>query len=125
MKYNKSEIMKKAWSFYRMAQKWIEKKNFSWALKKAWSEAKEAVKEAAEAVKTGLRRMHYSEYKNNYADCKTVEGSYDKRTKTIEVLTLVPKIARKSMTYLTNTKNGLCPRCGTYCYGDCTAAMGW
>lgn len=29
--------------------------------------------------------MHYSEYKNNYADCKTKANSYDKRAKTIIV----------------------------------------
>lgn len=29
--------------------------------------------------------MHYSEYKNNYADCKTQKGSYNSDTKTIVV----------------------------------------
>lgn len=33
--------------------------------------------------------MHYSQYKKEYADCKTKEGSYNKRTKTIIVY--VPK----------------------------------
>lgn len=33
--------------------------------------------------------MHYSEYKREYADCKTKDGSYDKTTKTIVVY--VPK----------------------------------
>ena len=32
------------------------------------------------------KRMHYSQYKNHYADCATVPGSYDKTTHTIEVL---------------------------------------
>ncbi len=118
MKYNKSEIMKNAWSLYRTAQNWVENHDFAWALKRAWKAAKEAVKEAAEAAQTGLRRMHYSEYKNSYSDCKTVEGSYDKRTKTIEVMTLVKKGARAAVKAIVN---GLCPRCGTYCYGDCRA----
>lgn len=29
--------------------------------------------------------MHYKEYKNNYADCKTKAGSYNSGTKTIVV----------------------------------------
>lgn len=119
-KYNLSEIMKAAWNYYRMAQKWVDKKNFSWALKTAWAEAKKAVKAAAEAAKTGLRRMHYSEYKTNYSNCQTVEGSYDKRTKTIEVMTLVRK-GVKLISYAGKTINGLCPYCHTYCYGDCRA----
>lgn len=118
MKYNKTEIMKAAWNYYRMAQKWVEKKSFSWALKKAWNEAKETVKAADEAAKTGLRRMHYSEYKRDFADCMTVEGSYDKRTKTIEVMTKRIKSARATFE---RRVNGICPRCHTYCYGDCMA----
>ena len=49
--------------------------------------------------------MKYSEYKNNYAGCKTVSGSYDKKQKTIKVI----------------TNNGFCQKCKTYCYGDCQA----
>ena len=37
--------------------------------------------------------MKYSEYKENYADCKTKSGSYDKETKTIVVY--VPKKEEK------------------------------
>ena len=37
--------------------------------------------------------MKYSEYKENYADCKTKAGSYDKETKTIVVY--VPKQEEK------------------------------
>lgn len=44
-KFNLSAIMKKAWEFFRMAQKWTTPKNFSWALRKAWAEAKEAARE--------------------------------------------------------------------------------
>lgn len=39
-----------------------------------------------EEPKADTRRMHYSEYKNSYAECKTVKGSYDSVTKTIEVI---------------------------------------
>lgn len=35
--------------------------------------------------------MSYREYKTNYADCKTISGSYDAREKTITVL--VPRTA--------------------------------
>lgn len=31
------------------------------------------------------KEMHYSEYKNNYSDCETKRGSYNKETKTIIV----------------------------------------
>jgi len=45
------------------------------------------------ATKSGTEieeiEMHYSEYKNNYADCKTKPGSYDGKAKTIIVY--VPK----------------------------------
>lgn len=39
MKYNKSEIMKKAWNIFRST-----KKTFSESLKEAWRQAKEATK---------------------------------------------------------------------------------
>lgn len=121
-KYNLANIMTSAWNLYRKYNanlgrnregKKIIHWTFSSCLKTAWSHAKETVKAAAEAAKTGLRRMHYSEYKNNYSDCQTVEGSYDKRTKTIEVMTLVHKSFKRT------GYNGLCPHCHTYCYGDC------
>ena len=31
-------------------------------------------------------RMKYSQFKNHYSDCKTVQNSYDASTKTIEVI---------------------------------------
>lgn len=113
MKYNRSEIMKEAWKLYRMSRKWVNniEWTFSRALKRAWAMAKEAVAEAAERTAKGIVRMHYSEYKNKYSNCQTVEGSYDKRTKTIEVMTKITKKIRI----------GICPHCHTYCYGDCTA----
>lgn len=126
-KYNLSEIMKYAWTLYRKYNAGLGTRRdgskiihwtFSQCLKTSWSKAKEAVKAAAEAAKTGLRRMHYSEYKTNYSDCETVSGSYDKQTKTIEVLTLKRKIRN---TAFARRLNGLCPYCHTYCYGDCRA----
>ena len=33
-----------------------------------------------------IERMLYRRYKTSYADCETVLGSYDKATKTIEVM---------------------------------------
>lgn len=32
------------------------------------------------------KRMHYGQYKSHYADCATVPGSYDKVTRTVEVI---------------------------------------
>ena len=59
--------------------------------------------------------MKYSEYKNNYSDFKTVPNSYDKKDKTILViLSDAPAVAKKV------AKAEICPRCGTYCYGDCS-----
>lgn len=61
-------------------------------------------------LKNGIKEMHYSEYKNDYSDCRTVKDSYDKKSKTIQVY--VGAGSAKNM-------NGVCPHCGTYCYGDC------
>ena len=36
--------------------------------------------------------MLYSNYKNNYAECKTLSGSYDKKAKTIVVLVPVEEV---------------------------------
>ena len=102
--YNLHEIMSNAWAMYR---KWVApyKYNnsripscytFASALKQAWAAAKTAAKKAA----AGIVRMHYSQYKAEYSKCQTVEGSYDKATKTIEVMT---KTVR------------------TFCCGDCMA----
>ena len=124
MKFNRSEIMKAAWSLYRMSMKWTaaHRLSFSECLRRAWAKAKDEVKAAAETAAKGIRRMHYSEYKSNYSDCQTVDGSYDKRTKTIEVMTKVVKGARRSISSIIN---GLCPRCHTYCYGDCSYNRAW
>ena len=116
-KYNLSKIMKAAWAAYKVSQRSVSKLSFAECLRSAWTLAKFEVESAEEAEAKGIRRMHYSEYKNNYSDCQTVDGSYDKRTKTIEVMTKVVKGARRSISSLIN---GLCPRCHTYCYGDCS-----
>lgn len=110
-KFNLAKIMKTAWNHFRISTG----KTFAECLKLAWKFAKAEVKEAEEAARTGLRRMHYAEYKRSYSDCKTVDGSYDKHTKTIEVLTKVSRFASRPAAF------GLCPRCHTYCYGDCCA----
>lgn len=112
-KYNKSEIMSNAWARFRNNARLVERfrKTFSECLKLAWKIAKEAVKAAEEAAAKGIVRMKYAEYKTSYSWCKTVEGSYDKSTKTIEVMTKVSRYPRAAL--------GLCPRCHTYCCGDC------
>lgn len=45
------------------------------------TEAEKAIADAAEVLETS-----YSDYKNNYSDCSTVPGSYDKKSKTIKVI---------------------------------------
>lgn len=42
-------------------------------------------KEAEYAATHSIKEMHYSEYKRNYSNCKTVAGSYNSKTKTIKV----------------------------------------
>ena len=88
MKYNRKEIMKNAWWRYN------NKRNntFSEALKAAWFAAKtelkmqQAVAEAKEAdLQKGIKEMSYAEYKNNFAGCKTIANTYDKKAKTIKV----------------------------------------
>lgn len=118
-KYNLSKIMKAAWNLFKMFQKCVKSLSFSECLRRAWAQAKEEIKAAAEAAVKGTRRMHYSEYKNYYSDCATVPGSYDKRTKTIEVMTNVSSKNSARNSFI-NRINGLCPRCHTYCYGDCS-----
>lgn len=125
-KYNLHEIMSAAWKMFRTYRDMYTRTNnsmwmltFAEALKKAWANAKAIVEKAAKAAATGTVRMSYAQYKREYANCQTVEGSYDKRTKTIEVMTNVARTfaRRPSVTAI----RGLCPRCHTYCYGDCMA----
>lgn len=63
--------------------------------------------EQRQKLENGIMTMLYSEYKNNYSGYKTVPNSYDKKRKTIDVII--------------KNHSGLCPKCGTYCYGDCEA----
>lgn len=123
MTYNKSEIMQKAWVEFKKARKGgkLYAKTFSQCLKESWKATKaEAVEKAS-----GIVEMHYSEYKNNYANCKTVYGSYDKYSKTIKVYTkgyVAPAKAAAPAKMTTKASvNGKCRICGTWCYGDCTA----
>ena len=123
MKYNLSQIMSGAWKRYRTLSSMGYAETFAQCLRFAWSQAKAVVAAAAEAARKGIRRMHYSEYKRDYSDCETVEGSYDKRTKTIEVMTLVRKGAKATAAKIMprTSRNGLCPYCRTWGYGDCRA----
>ena len=84
--YNKAEIMRAAWEEFRHSTK-----TFAEFLRNVWADAKRMMsnvmnKIAEERKKNEVVRMHYGEYKNNYSDRRTVEGSYDPDTKTIEVL---------------------------------------
>ena len=87
VKYNKAEIMRAAWKEFRHSIA----KTFAECLHNVWADAKRIMsnvmnKIAEEAKRNEVVRMHYGEYKNNYSDCRTVEGSYDPKTKTIGVL---------------------------------------
>lgn len=125
-KYNLHDIMNNAWRMFRTYRDMYKARHdamwlltFADALKKAWAAAKAAAEKTAKIAAAGIIRMHYSQYKNEYSNCQTVEGSYDKKTKTIEVMTKVARVfeRRPSVTAI----RGLCPRCHTYCYGDCMA----
>ena len=121
--YNLHEIMSNAWAMYR---KWVAPYKYNHSrIPSCYTFAKTAAKKAA----AGIVRMHYSQYKAEYSKCQTVEGSYDKATKTIEVMTkTVRTFERPAYTAARTTRRpsvtairGLCPRCHTYCYGDCMA----
>ena len=61
MKYNKSEIMKSAWSLYYMSKRWVDSLTFSECLRRAWvrvkAERKAAELEAAKPVFDGTAEM--------------------------------------------------------------------
>lgn len=76
MKYDRSDIMKKAHGLRRKYGM-----SMSDALKYAWTRTKLSF-----ALKEGgceRIRVHYGVYKNNFA--KAVKGTYDAETKTIEI----------------------------------------
>lgn len=125
-KFNLHEIMSNAWKLFRTYRDMYEARHdamwlltFAEALKKVWANAKAAVEKAEKIAAAGIVRMGYAQYKREYSNCQTVEGSYDKHAKTIEVMTKVARTfsRRPSVTAI----RGLCPRCHTYCYGDCMA----
>ena len=43
MKYNKSEIMKQAWSLRKLSMRWVSPMSFGECLRRAWRDAKRAV----------------------------------------------------------------------------------
>lgn len=55
MKYNKSEIMKKAWNLFRMSKKWTTPLSFSECLCRAWERAKKAIAEAKALTKEQIK----------------------------------------------------------------------
>lgn len=76
MKYDRSDIMKKA---HVMRRKYGM--SMSNALKYAWTRTKLSV--ALKVVKSVKVRVHYSVYKESFLP--SVRGTYDPETKTIEV----------------------------------------
>ena len=76
MKYDRSDIMKKA---HVMRRKYGM--SMSNALKYAWTRTKLSI--ALKVVKSVKVRVHYSVYKESFLP--SVRGTYDPETKTIEV----------------------------------------
>jgi len=126
-KYNLSEIMKRAWKNYNTSKNTINEKTFAECLKRSWRTEKTNVEMEEKKAASGVVRMLYSEYKNNYASCKTVNGSYDAKTKTIEVHTAYRVINASAPAKMASAaksrfdETGKCRLCGSWCHGDCTA----
>lgn len=76
MKYNRSEIMKRAHALRRKYGM-----SMSDALKYTWTRTK--LSDALKNVGYEIIRVRYSVYKKSFLD--SVRGSYDSQTKTIEV----------------------------------------
>ena len=53
MKYNKSEIMTRAWSLFRMSQKWVDSLTFSECLRRAWDAAKKDIENTQKLMSSG------------------------------------------------------------------------
>jgi len=85
----KREIMKRAWETYK-AMGCTMKAEFGVALGMAWAEAKSG-KIAIE--------VKYAEYKASLSRFKTVDGSYNAGTKTIQVLVKASSVAIKEISY--------------------------
>ena len=64
MKYNRSEIMKRAWELYRTYRRW--ERTFAWCLTKAWAEANQ---EASENVYNGVDFVNGMEITMNDVTC--------------------------------------------------------
>lgn len=56
MKYNKSEIMKAAWTLHKQSQQWVSKLSFSVCLHRAWESAKSAIA-AAQRLANGFAKV--------------------------------------------------------------------
>ena len=65
MKYNRSEIMKRAWELYRLYNSRWER-TFAWCLTKAWAEAKQ---EAADNAYNGVDFVNGMEITMNDVTC--------------------------------------------------------
>lgn len=59
-----------------------------------------------------IKRMHYSQYKNHYADCKTVPGSYDKESRSIEVILPEGRIYTHDANYMLKRLHAVCEALG-------------
>lgn len=57
MKYSKSEIMTRAWSLFKMSQKWVDSLTFSECLRRAWGAAKMDVKNTQKLMSNGCMKV--------------------------------------------------------------------
>lgn len=80
MKYNKSEIMKKAWNIFRST-----KKTFSESLKEAWKKAKEIVKRMTEKrymIPDWFMNRNYEKVTTAHCKCYQTFGKEDIKKET-------------------------------------------
>lgn len=57
MKYSKSEIMTRAWSLFKMSQKWVDSLTFSECLRRAWGAAKKDVENTQKLMFNGCMKV--------------------------------------------------------------------
>lgn len=57
MKYSKSEIMTRAWSLFKMSQKWVDSLTFSECLRRAWGAAKKDVENTQKLMHNGCMKV--------------------------------------------------------------------
>lgn len=109
-KYNKSKIMKDAWNIYRMAQKWVDKLSFGDCLRRAWAQAKKAVRVFTGIVKNVqvAGTLAHPVLVNVDMDNLTITGNTYPVRKMMRELGLDWNADKKAWTGSRETLNALC-----------------